>query len=94
MLHSAAIERAVDFDWLDKPETAAVETAENLLHSLGALTKRSEGLTEIATVSDLYISDHLSRPGSGPEPCWLPFRKIQAFSESLQRRPQVGPQRQ
>ncbi len=47
MLHSAAIERAADFDWLDKPETAAVETAENLLRSLGALAKRSEGLTEI-----------------------------------------------
>ena len=51
MLHSAGIQRAVDFDWLDKPEPAAVETAENLLRSLGALAKRlaigGGGLTEI-----------------------------------------------
>ena len=51
MLHSAGIERAADFDWLDKPEPAPVETAENLLHSLGALAKRlangGGGLTEV-----------------------------------------------
>ncbi|MDP6892757.1 MAG: ATP-dependent RNA helicase [Verrucomicrobiota bacterium] len=51
MLHSAGINKASTFDWLEKPDATAVETAEELLRSLGALTKltsnNSFGLTEI-----------------------------------------------
>ena len=51
MLHSAGIDEATAFDWLDKPEPAAVATAEELLRSLGALAKRlakgNSGLTEV-----------------------------------------------
>ena len=46
MLHSSGIEQAVDFDWLNKPEQTAVETAENLLRSLGALANGG-GLTKV-----------------------------------------------
>ena len=37
MLHSLGIREAATFDWLDKPETQAVERAERLLTVLGAL---------------------------------------------------------
>ena len=51
MLHSAGVKKASSFDWLDKPDATAVEIAEELLRSLGALTKSSSdnnfGLTEI-----------------------------------------------
>ena len=51
MLHFAGIDEATAFDWLDKPEPAAVATAEELLRSLGALAKRlakgNSGLTDV-----------------------------------------------
>src|SRR5207249_1859235 len=37
LLHSLGIKRAAEFDWLDKPDRAAVERAEDLLRTLGAL---------------------------------------------------------
>src|SRR6185503_17957658 len=37
LLHSLGIRRAAEFDWLDKPERKAVERAEELLRTLGAL---------------------------------------------------------
>jgi ATP-dependent helicase HrpB len=37
LLHSLGIKRAAEFDWLDKPEAQAVERAEQLLITLGAL---------------------------------------------------------
>ncbi len=37
LLHSLGVRRAVEFDWLDRPEPAAVERAERLLVILGAL---------------------------------------------------------
>ena len=37
LLHSLGIKRAAEFDWLDKPEAQAVERAEQLLKTLGAL---------------------------------------------------------
>ena len=40
LLHSLGIKRAVEFDWLDKPDPQAVERAENLLQTLGALRWR------------------------------------------------------
>src|SRR5207249_2965940 len=45
LLHSLGIKRAAEFDWLDKPEPEAVERAERLLHTLGAVT-RGEGRRE------------------------------------------------
>jgi len=41
LLHSLGIKRAADFDWLDKPEKQAVERAEQLLLTLGALATAS-----------------------------------------------------
>lgn len=38
LLHSLRIKRAAEFDWLDKPDPQAVERAEQLLITLGALT--------------------------------------------------------
>lgn len=37
LLHSLGIKRAAEFDWLDKPDPQAVERAEQLLQTLGAL---------------------------------------------------------
>ena len=37
LLHSLGIKRAAEFDWLDKPDPQAVERAEALLTTLGAL---------------------------------------------------------
>jgi len=37
LLHSLGIQRAAQFDWLDKPDPQAVERAEKLLITLGAL---------------------------------------------------------
>ncbi|HXT39398.1 MAG TPA: ATP-dependent helicase C-terminal domain-containing protein, partial [Candidatus Angelobacter sp.] len=42
LLHSLGIKRAAEFDWLDKPDPQAVERAEKLLRTLGALTDRSD----------------------------------------------------
>ena len=42
LLHSLGIKRAAAFDWLDKPEAQAVERAEQLLITLGAL-RESQG---------------------------------------------------
>ena len=39
LLHSLGIQRAAQFDWLDKPDPQAVERAEELLRTLGALNK-------------------------------------------------------
>ena len=41
LLHSLGIRRAVEFDWLDKPDAQAVERAEKLLVTLGALSAGS-----------------------------------------------------
>lgn len=38
LLHSFGIKRAAEFDWLDRPDTEAVERAEDLLSILGALS--------------------------------------------------------
>ncbi len=46
LLHSLGIKRAVEFDWLDRPDALAVERAERLLHLLGAIDPASEALTE------------------------------------------------
>jgi len=45
LLHSLHIKKAATFDWLDKPDPQAVERAEKLLHTLGAIDPESEELT-------------------------------------------------
>src|SRR5205085_7943829 len=51
LLHSLGIKRAVEFDWLDRPDPQAVERAEELLKTLGALsnheTETSKGENQI-----------------------------------------------
>jgi len=45
LLHSLHIKKAASFDWLDKPDAQAVERAEKLLHTLGAIDPETEELT-------------------------------------------------
>jgi len=45
LLHSLGIKRAAEFDWLDKPDAQAVERAEQLLVTLGAL-RDDQGTTD------------------------------------------------
>ena len=47
LLHSLGIKKAATFDWLDKPDAPAVERAEQLLHTLGAIDLRTEQLTPV-----------------------------------------------
>ncbi|HUS37061.1 MAG TPA: ATP-dependent helicase HrpB [Verrucomicrobiae bacterium] len=42
LLHSLGIKQAATFDWLDKPDPTAVERAEKLLITLGAITPKSD----------------------------------------------------
>jgi ATP-dependent helicase HrpB len=61
LLHSLGIKRAAEFDWLDKPDPQAVERAEQLLTTLGALRDlrstiddlRAEGQTNTSNDADL-----------------------------------------
>ena len=45
LLHSLGSKHATEFDWLDKPDPQAVERAEKLLHTLGAIDLETEELT-------------------------------------------------
>ncbi len=45
LLHSLHIKKAAAFDWLDRPDAQAVERAEKLLHTLGAIDPATEELT-------------------------------------------------
>jgi ATP-dependent helicase HrpB len=47
LLHSLHIRRAAQFDWLDKPDPAAVGRAEDLLRILGALDPETDELTPV-----------------------------------------------
>ena len=59
LLHSLGIKRAAEFDWLDKPDPQAVERAEQLLITLGALRdlrftihdSRTEGAADASIVN-------------------------------------------
>lgn len=57
LLHSHGIQRAAQFDWLDKPDPQAVERAETLLLTLGALdecgARDAGGATETHRRCDL-----------------------------------------
>jgi ATP-dependent helicase HrpB len=52
LLHSLGIKRAAEFDWLDKPDPQAVERAEHLLITLGALRDLR------STIDDLRVQEH------------------------------------
>jgi ATP-dependent helicase HrpB len=47
LLHSLHIRKAAHFDWLDKPDSLAVERAEKLLVLLGAIDETSGDLTPV-----------------------------------------------
>ena len=53
LLHSLGIKDAAKFDWLDKPDSQAVERAENLLRILGALSAKSPQDEEAIRNSDI-----------------------------------------
>jgi ATP-dependent helicase HrpB len=50
LLHSLGIRRAAEFDWLDKPDPQAVERAEELLKTLGALGAHASGTTDLTHI--------------------------------------------
>ncbi|MCC6235932.1 MAG: ATP-dependent RNA helicase, partial [Verrucomicrobiales bacterium] len=50
LLHSLGVQRAVEFDWLDQPEREAVERAERLLITLGALATGEAGHGELTGI--------------------------------------------
>lgn len=50
LLHSLGIKHAATFDWLDKPDLLAVDRAEKLLITLGAITEKSEGTSDLTEV--------------------------------------------
>ena len=47
LLHSLHIPKAATFDWLDKPDPQAVERAEKLLQTLGAISAQTGELTPV-----------------------------------------------
>lgn len=47
LLHSLHIKKAASFDWLDRPDPSAIERAEKLLHTLGAIDPQTEELTAV-----------------------------------------------
>ncbi len=72
LLHSLGIRRASEFDWLDKPDPQAVQRAEHLLHTLGAL--RRPALQEGATALDQsHRSDSSDLTPTGRQMLKLPM---------------------
>ena len=57
LLHSLGIKRAAEFDWLDKPDPQAVERAENLLRTLGALKPSSRSRDTVPLTPALSPSE-------------------------------------
>ncbi len=65
LLHSLGIKRAAQFDWLDKPDLQAVERAEKLLQTLGAL----RGFTSSRfTIHDSSETQNVKREASDLTP--------------------------
>ncbi|HVM49227.1 MAG TPA: helicase-related protein, partial [Candidatus Acidoferrum sp.] len=69
LLHSLGIKRAAEFDWLDKPDAQAVERAEQLLVTLGALR-------------DLRISNYESGLSPSGDVAGTPRRGVQVAAGS------------
>src|SRR5437016_979994 len=79
LLHSLGIRRAAEFDWLDKPDAQAVERAERLLRTLGALRTVSND------PSSFPLTPALS-PGER-------VKSIQRGTHSERRRSAEGPEK-
>ncbi len=60
LLHSLGIKRAAEFDWLDKPDPQAVERAEQLLFTLGALTSSLSPPPSPLTLRPSPLAPHTS----------------------------------
>ncbi|MDB6022289.1 MAG: hrpB 2 [Pedosphaera sp.] len=67
LLHSLHIRKAAQFDWLDKPDAAAVERAENLLRMLGALNPPSESADDETNNATITTHPVFSLPPTGGE---------------------------
>lgn len=50
LLHSLGVRRAGEFDWLDRPDTAAIHRAEELLKSLGAIAHRPDAASDLTEI--------------------------------------------
>lgn len=50
LLHSAGIRKASEFDWLDRPDAAAIERAEKLLESLGAIRANPSEASDLTPI--------------------------------------------
>lgn len=50
LLHSLGVRKAAEFDWLDKPDPAAIERAEKLLEVLGAIIPDTAGINDLTEV--------------------------------------------
>jgi ATP-dependent helicase HrpB len=53
LLHSLGVKRAAEFEWLDRPDAQAVQRAENLLLTLGAL--KGSGQAELTPAGRLML---------------------------------------
>jgi ATP-dependent helicase HrpB len=50
LLHSVGIRKATEFDWLDRPDNLAIERAEALLESLGAISPNPAAPTDLTPI--------------------------------------------
>jgi ATP-dependent helicase HrpB len=50
LLHSMGVRRAAEFDWLDRPDAAAIERAEALLESLGAIAPNPTAASDLTEI--------------------------------------------
>ena len=50
LLHSVGVRKASDFDWLDRPDATAVERAEALLESLGAIENNPAAPSDLTEI--------------------------------------------
>jgi ATP-dependent helicase HrpB len=50
LLHSLGVRKAAEFDWLDRPDAAGVERAENLLRALGAIETNPRAASDLTAV--------------------------------------------
>ncbi len=55
LLHSLGVQRAAEFDWLDQPDHDAVERAERLLVTLGALATGDQGHGELTEIGQRML---------------------------------------
>ena len=64
LLHSLGIKRAAEFNWLDKPDKQAVERAEELLRTLGALRKKDAQSSNVTGTEGQTVPSSLDHRSS------------------------------